>query len=66
MDRIGRLEDIPATLVEHARLSEQRFDVMERQISILHTAAKETNERISALVSSIGDYIRHDMEKRET
>jgi hypothetical protein len=60
-----------ATLLERARLSEQRFeladkrlDVHERQIVMLRSVAQETNERIGALVSSIGDYIRHDMEKR--
>jgi hypothetical protein len=72
MERIDRLEEIAATLLEQARLSEQRFeladkrlDVHERQIAILRSVAQETNERIGALVSSIGDYIRHDMEKHD-
>jgi hypothetical protein len=71
MERINRLGEMAATLLERARLSEQRFeladkrlDVHERQIVMLRSVAQETNERIGALVSSIGDYIRHDMEKR--
>jgi hypothetical protein len=65
MERIDRLEEPAATLLEHARLAEQRLDSHERRTTILRNAAAETNERISALVSSIGDYIRHDMERRD-
>lgn len=65
MERIDRLVEIAATRLERARRADQCLDVHERQIAILRSVAQETNERIDALVSSIGDYIRHDMEKRD-
>jgi len=64
MERIDRLGKIAAALLESARLGEQRLDADERQFTLLRNVAAETNQRIGALVSFIGDYIRHDMEKR--
>jgi hypothetical protein len=70
-DRLDKLEEIAAILLEHAQIaekrldnSETRLDLHQRQIETLHTVAKETNERIASLVSAIGEYIRNDREQR--
>jgi hypothetical protein len=65
MDRLDQLEEIAATLVEHARLADSRMDHHDRQIMILRDVAQQTNERVGALVSSIGDYIRFHEEREE-
>jgi hypothetical protein len=64
MERSDRLGEMAAALLERARLAEERLDADERQFTLLRNVATETNERIGALVSLIGDYIRHDIEKR--
>ena len=70
-NRLDRLEEMAAVLLEHARIAEARLDngetrldIAEGQIATLHTVANETNTRIGALVSAIGDYIRSDREAR--
>ena len=65
MERIDRLGEIAAALLERARLAEQRLEADEREFTLLRNVTTVTNERIAALVSFIGDYIRHDMEKHD-
>jgi phage shock protein A len=63
--RFERLEKLAADLLEHARLADKRLDAHDRELEVLRngletmrTVTLETNERIAALVSAIGDYIR--------
>jgi hypothetical protein len=57
-NRLDQIEDVLRGLLEHARLADKRLDAHEAAIGTLRDVALETNERISALVSAIGDYIR--------
>lgn len=74
-DRIDKLEETAALLVEHAKISlqraqiaDKRLDNAEDQIGALRETLKETDarlgQRIEALVSAIGEYIRSDREQR--
>jgi len=65
MERIYRLGEIAAGLLERARLASSASRLTKRQFTLLRNAATETNERIGALVSFIGEYIRNDKEKRD-
>jgi hypothetical protein len=64
-NRLDQIEDVLRGLLEHARLADKRLDAHEKELDVLRSGLEtmrsvtlETNERISALVSAIGDYIR--------
>ncbi len=61
MDRlekmISSLGEVVRALIPHAENTEKRIADHDRQIAILRSVAQETNERIGALVSAIGQYI---------
>ncbi len=57
-NRLDHIEEVLEGLLEHARLADKRLDAHEAAIQILRDVSLETNQRISALVSTTGDYVR--------
>ena len=55
--RLDRLENIAATLLEHARLSNGHLDKHDPQIELLRESVQDTNDSLTRLVSAVRDLI---------